>query len=199
MRIEALGTQAAKVSREPNYVRRKCAISLGTAALHRWHSGDGRYDRAVADLTPERFETQLIALLARCPRSVCVVGESTFDWTMPEISAAVNDDPNGFWRLGIPFRNMSARNQALTEAFRRVMILSDEQIAARYAQLAADSEQQRTRLREQLRHPTVAYLDCHEAIPDYTNDRDWGIRWVWALTGWTWRGWPGTCRRRTRW
>lgn len=182
--VVPLLTQAAQVARTPadaDYVRQNMTISLGSAALHRWHAWDGIYDRAVSDVTADGYEAHLTALLANSPRSVWIVGGSTFDWTEPAISKDVPSDFSGFWGLGIPFADMSARNQALTGRFQQVMALPDAEILARDADQRASSASARQQLQQSLGNPAIAFLHNQEAWIETNADRDWRIRWAGRL------------------
>jgi hypothetical protein len=174
-------TQAGQVARTPadaDYVRENMRVSLGSAAIHRWHAWDGIYDRAVTDLTADGYEGQLTALLANSPRSVWIVGESTFDWTEPAISKDVPSDFTGFWGLGIPFADMSARHQALTSRFQQVMALPEAEILSRDAARRSASAAARQQLQQSLGNPTVAYLHHREAWIETNNNRDWRFRFA---------------------
>ena len=174
-------TQVGQVARTPadaDYVRENMRVSLGSAAIHRWHAWDGIYDRAVTDLTADGYEGQLTALLANSPRSVWFVGESTFDWTEPAISKDVPSDFTGFWGLGIPFADMSARHQALTSRFQQVMALPDAEILSRDAARRTASATARQQLQQNLGNPTVAYLHYREAWIETNNNRDWRFRFA---------------------
>jgi len=163
------------------YLREKCSIALGSAAIHRWHSGDGMYDRAVYRITPKRYAAHLIALLRHCPQFIWIVGEASFDWTVPEISREVDDDPYHYWGLDVPFADVSERNRRLTETFAQVMQLTDEQIAARYEQLLKEQEAQMEELGRTLPRATVALLSNREAYLEFDNDWDWRIRRFWSI------------------
>ena len=176
--IMAQAAQVARTAADADYVRQNMTVSLGSAALHRWHSWDGIYDRAVSHVTADSYEAHLTALLANSPRSVWIVGESTFDWTEPAISKDVQSDFSGFWGLGIPFANMSARNQALTDRFRQVMALPDAEILSRDAAARAAALSSREQLQQSLGNPAIAFLHNQEAWIENNADRDWQFRFA---------------------
>jgi hypothetical protein len=174
--------RAAKVSRVPEYVRQQCTISPGSAPIHRWNSWDGMYTRAIARLTADGFEAHLLALLHAAPRSIWMCGEATFDWTMPELSDQVRDDPTGWWGEDLPYANMSERNKALGDTLSRVAHMTPAQMAARYDE---DLKKRDAMIEERKRiipRQTVAYLYNNDnAWIEPGNDWDWNIRAFWAL------------------
>ncbi len=176
--IMAQAAQVARTTADADYVRQNMAVSLGSAALHRWHSWDGIYDRAVSHVTADSYEAHLTTLLANSPRSVWIVGESTFDWTEPAISKDVQSDFSGFWGLGIPFADMSARSQALTDRFRQVMALPDAEILSRDAAARAAALSSRQQLQQSLGNPAIAFLHNQEAWIETNADRDWQFRFA---------------------
>jgi hypothetical protein len=176
--VMTLAAQVARTPADADYVQQKMRISLGSAAIHRWHAWDGTYDRAVTDLTADGYEGQLTALLANSPRSVWFAGESTFDWTEPSISKDVPSDFTGFWGLGIPFADMSARHQALTARFQQIMALPDAEIASRDAARRNASAAARQQLQQSLGNPAVAFLYNEEAWIELNNNIDWRFRFA---------------------
>ena len=173
--------KAEQVSRAPDYTRAQCTIALGSAAIHRWHSGDGMYDRAVYRLTPEAYAAHLVALLRHSPRFIWIAGEASFDWTVPEISKDVDDDPYHLWGLDIPFASMSERSRKLGRTFSRVMRLPPRETEAHYRQALRDEERQDAALRRMVPRATVALLGSKEEYLEFDNNEELRYRRLWQL------------------
>ncbi len=173
--------RAAKVSRVPEYVRQQCTVSPGSAPIHRWNSSDGMYTRAVARLTADGFEAHLLTLMHVAPRSLWMCGEATFDWTMPEISDQVRDDPTGYCGEDIPFASMAERNKAMGDTLSQVAHLTPELMAARYDEVLKKRDAMIEERKRIIPRMTVAYLHNNEGYIEFTNDWDWSIRSFWGL------------------
>ena len=122
--------------RDPAYLNR-CSLSLGTAFLNRWYSGDAMYWRPTSRYTALEVRNIVIWLRKFCPRYFWFVGNWTYDWIEPGRADEMRD-VDGLWGLGMPFRNLAERTTTLMRAFTEAMRIPDAQIPAAYEKMKAD-------------------------------------------------------------